>query len=46
MIFDYGNIFSKSKTNRDEDKKENFIRIVIVKLGFRKDSIYRVEVYF
>ena len=45
LTFDYDNIFSKSKTNMDEDKKENFIRIEIVKLGFRGDSICRVKVY-
>ena len=31
-IFDYGNIFLKSKTNVDEDKKENF-RMKTVKKG-------------
>ena len=30
QAFDYGNIFSKSKTNMDEDKKE-FFRMKIVK---------------
>ena len=30
--FDFGNIFSKSKTNIDEDKKENF-RMEVVKKG-------------
>ena len=24
LAFDYGNIFSKSKTNMDKNKKENF----------------------
>ena len=32
QAFDFGNIFSKSKTNVDEDKKENF-RIEVVKQG-------------
>ena len=31
--FDYGNIFSKPKTNMDKDKKEIF-RMEIVKKGF------------
>ena len=30
--FDFGNIFLKSKTNIDEDKKENF-RMEVVKKG-------------
>ena len=32
QAFVYGNIFSKSKTNMDDDKNENF-RIEIVKKG-------------
>ena len=32
LAFNFGNIFSKSKTNMDEDKKERF-RIEIVKKG-------------
>ena len=36
----------ESKTNIDEDKKENFrMEIVKKRLGFRSDSICRVEVY-
>ena len=32
--FDYGNIFSKSKTNMDEDKKENFRMEIVKKAWF------------
>ena len=45
LTFDYGNTFLKSKKNMDEDKKENFIRMEISKLGFCRDSICHVEVY-
>ena len=45
-IFDYGNIFLKSKTNVDEDKKENFrMKTVKKRPGFCNDSICHVEVY-
>ena len=41
--FDYGNIFLKSKTNMDKDKKENFGTEKVKKsLDFRSDSIRRV----
>ena len=33
QAFDFGSMFSKSKTKMDEDKKENF-RMEIVKKGF------------
>ena len=37
---------SKSKTNMDEDKKENFrMEIIKKRLGIRSDWIYRDEVY-
>ena len=46
QVFDFGNIFLKSKTNMGEDKKENFgMEIVKKRLGFRSHSICRVEVY-
>ena len=32
--FDFGNIFSKSKTNIDEDKKENFRMEFVKKAWF------------
>ena len=44
--YDYGNIFSKSTTNMDENKKKNFrMEIDKKRFDFRKDSIYRVEIY-
>ena len=44
--FDCGNIFLKSKTNIDEDKKENFrMEKNFKKLGLRSNSIRRVVVY-
>ena len=36
--FDFGKTFSKSKTNMDEDKKENF-RMEIVKKGLVFEAI-------
>ena len=42
----FGNIFSKSKTNMNEDKEENFrMEIVKKRLGFCNDSICRVDFY-
>ena len=32
--FDFGNIFSKSKINMDEDKKENFRMEIVRKVWF------------
>ena len=32
--FDYGNIFSKSKTNMDEEKKGNFRTEIVKKAWF------------
>ena len=44
--FDCGNIFLKSKTNIDEDNKENFrMEKNLKRLGLRSDSIRRVVVY-
>ena len=45
QALDCGNIFSKSKTNIYEDKKEIFrIETVKKRSGFRSDSICCVEV--
>ena len=41
--FDYGNIFSKSKTNTDKDKKEIFRMEIVKKKGLV--SIYGIEIY-
>ena len=46
QAFVYGNIFSKSKTNMDDDKNENFrIEIVKKRLDFRSETICFVEIY-
>ena len=46
QAFVYGNIFSKSKTNMDDDKNENFrIEIVKKRLDFRSERICFVEIY-